>query len=74
MSQTDTKIKRKTLSEYLIKIQSDGGIITDGEITFVFSGETYKFKDINEMLLQIEKKCDEVSYPQKQRKLSGWDK
>ena len=73
MSKNSLKVKRNVLSDFLIKIKSDGGVITDGEITSVFFNETHKFKDINDMLRILEQRCDAISYPQRQRKPVGWD-
>ena len=66
------KVKRRELADYLIKIHSSGGVITGGELTSVWSKQTYEFKDINDMLKLIEKQCNAVSYPQPQRKMNNW--
>jgi hypothetical protein len=68
------KVKRRELADYLIKIHNSDGVITGGELTSVWSKETYEFKDINDMLRLIEKQCNAVSYPQPQRKMNNWPK
>ena len=66
-------VKRRGLSEFLIKIQSCGGELAGGEIVSTFTNESHKFDDINDIINIIERHCDNTGYPQSQRKLRGWD-
>ena len=64
-----TWVKKRGLSEFLIKIKSDSG----GEISCAWTDKTQKFSDMAEVIKFIEEQCDEVWYPQSQRKLRGWE-
>ena len=65
-----TQVKKRGLSEFSVKM---GKNQPGGEVTCVWSGETRKFNDINELFAFIEKQCDAVWYPQSQRKLRDWN-
>jgi len=66
-------VKRRTLSEFLIKIRSNGGVIDGGEIFCGSTNVTREFNDMADIINIIEEHCDNVGYPQSQRKLRGWD-
>lgn len=68
-----TQVKKRNLSEFAIKLQSAGGVFAGGEIRCVWNGVTRKFCDANELLRFIEQQCDDLWYPQPQRKLRGWE-
>ena len=65
-----TQVKKKGLSEFSVKLDKQGA---GGEISCVWTDKTQKFSDINELFRFIEEQCDEVWYPQSQRKLRGWE-
>jgi hypothetical protein len=67
-----TQVKKRGLSEFTVKIKSDGGVITGGEVSCVWINKTRKFNDVNELIKFIEEQCDIVWYPQAQRKLRDW--
>jgi len=67
------KFKKSGLSDFLVKIKSDGGVMTGGELISISTKESYEFEDINDMLRLIEKQCNAVAYPQSQRKLRDWE-
>jgi len=66
-------VKKRGLSDFTIKITSEDGVITGGEITSESTKKTDKFSDINEIIEIIEQHCNMVGYPQSERKLRGWD-
>jgi len=68
-----TRVQKRGLSQFTIKIQSAGGVFTGGEISCVWTDKTQKFNDIGELIRFIEEQCDNVWYPQAQRKLRDWD-
>ena len=70
----DTKkitVKRRGLSEFLIKFQ--GGGSPGGEIVSTYTNESHQFSDVNDIINIIERHCDKTGYPQSHRKLRGWD-
>ena len=68
-----TRVQKRNLSEFTIKLQSAGKVLTGGEVCCSWDGVTKKFRDVNELMKFIEQQCDAVWYPQPQRKLRGWD-
>ena len=69
-----TRVQKRNLSEFTIKLQSDGGALAGGWVSCAWDGgAARKFRDVNELMRFIEEQCDAVWYPQAQRKLRGWD-
>ena len=68
-----TRVQKRGLSEFTIKIQSADGVFTGGEISCVWMNKTQKFNDMGELIKFIEHECDTVWYPQSQRKLRDWE-
>ena len=66
-------VKRRSLSEFSIKIRSIDGVLDGGEIFYGWTGTTQKFSDAPEIIKFIEEQCDIAGYPQSQRKLRGWE-
>ena len=65
-----TQVKKTGLSEFSVKLNEHGA---GGEISCVWTDNTRKFNDINELFKFIEEQCDAVWYPQSQRKLRNWE-
>ena len=65
-----TQVKKAGLSQFTVKMKTHEA---SGEVSCVWTDKTQKFSDINELFRFIEEQCDEVWYPQSQRKLRGWE-
>ncbi|MCL2814510.1 MAG: hypothetical protein FWD23_07910 [Oscillospiraceae bacterium] len=68
-----TRVQKRNLSEFTIKLRGAGKVFAGGEICCAWNGTAKKFCDVNELMRFIEEQCDAVWYPQPQRKLRGWD-
>ena len=67
-----TRVQKRNLSEFAIKLHCVGGVLDGGEVSCLWDGVARKFCDVNELMRFIEQRCDFVWYPQPQRKLRGW--